>query len=187
MSTKQKTPATRPPHKPSDEADRTQLKQAKKEGAAYVEAVKYMAEEVADGGGTARAGDYLVGWAQERAEGMYHLTGGKLVWMEPPANANCHLEIVVTDAVDKRFIPYLEIDCTLTGNGKSLKVRPQFLWHPGLYHYGANIHLPGDGKYDLRVEIKAPTFHRHDKINGTRFATDVQVTFTGIDVTTGRE
>jgi hypothetical protein len=187
MQADHKTPARRPPARQSDEADSTQLRQARAEGAAYLKAVEYMASEVADGGGTARAGDYLVGWAQERAEGMYHLMDGKLVWMDPAEGENCHIEITVMDAADRRFIPYLDIEARLSRAGHSVRVRPHFLWHPGLYHYGANITLPGAGTYDLEVHIAAPKFHRHDKINGKRYAEDVQVTFRGIEITTGRE
>ncbi|WJH38630.1 hypothetical protein N7E02_04340 (plasmid) [Aliirhizobium terrae] len=69
------TSARKPPEKPSDEADRHQIAMAKKEGAAYHASLKYMAEEVADSGGMKRAGDYIVAYAQERAEGMYMLKG----------------------------------------------------------------------------------------------------------------
>lgn len=66
------TSARKPPEKPSDKADRHQIALAKKEGAAY-HSLKYMAEDVADSGGMKRAGDYIVAYAQERAEGMYML------------------------------------------------------------------------------------------------------------------
>lgn len=64
------TAARTPSAKPSDEADRHQISLAKKEGAAYHASLKYMAEEVADNGGMKGAGDYIVAYAQERAEGM---------------------------------------------------------------------------------------------------------------------
>ena len=179
----------KPPETPSDEADRHQLAMAKKEGAAYNASLKYMAWEVADTGGQKRAGDYIVAFAQERAEGMYMLAGeGKLEWDEP-TNENCHLEISISDAGDQRFIPYLEITATLTPKGGKA-VGPfevPFVWHPGLYHYGKNVKVPGDGPYKLDIVIKPPSFMRHDKINGKRYAKTVEVTFAEINIKTGRE
>jgi hypothetical protein len=73
-----------------------------------------MVDEVADTGGKQRAGDYLVGFAQERAEGMYMLKAeGQLEWAEV-GDENCHLEVSVSDAADGRFIPYLTVHATLT-------------------------------------------------------------------------
>lgn len=59
--------------KPSDEADARQLRMASAEGKAYAKSLSYMATKVADNGAEKRAGDYIVGIAQERAEGMYHM------------------------------------------------------------------------------------------------------------------
>ena len=107
------TPATKPPSRPSGEADEKQLEQAKAEGQAYIKSLDYMVNEVADTGGKKRAGEYLVGFAQERAEGMYHLKDGELEWVAP-TDENCHIEIAVVDATDHRFIPYLDIEVTVT-------------------------------------------------------------------------
>lgn len=183
------TSARKPPEKPSDEADRHQIAMAKKEGAAYHASLKYMAEEVADSGGMKRAGDYIVAYAQERAEGMYMLKGeGKLEW-DAPTDENCHLEISVSDAGDQRFIPYLEIMATLTPeDGKAVgPFEVPFVWHPGLYHYGTNIKVPGDGNYKLDITIKPPTFMRHDEVNGKRYAKTVEVTFEKVAIKTGQE
>ncbi|MBP1849668.1 iron transporter [Rhizobium halophytocola] len=179
----------KPPEKPSDEADRHQIAMAKKEGAAYHASLKYMAEEVADSGGMKRAGDYIVAYAQERAEGMYMLKSeGELVW-DAPTDENCHLEVSVSDAGDERFIPYLAIEATLTPeDGKPVgPFEVPFVWHPGLYHYGCNIKVPGDGKYRLDIKIKPPTFMRHDEVNGKRYAKTVEVRFDAIDIKTGQE
>jgi uncharacterized protein involved in high-affinity Fe2+ transport len=162
---------------------------AKKEGAAYNASLRYMAEEVADSGGQTRAGDYIVAYAQERAEGMYMLKGeGELNW-EEPTDENCHLEIAVSDAGDQRFIPYLEITATLTSElGEAVgPFEVPFVWHPGLYHYGTNVRLPGDGAYRLDLKIKPPSFMRHDKVNGKRYAETVEVTFNDVEIKTGRE
>ncbi|MEX6505911.1 iron transporter [Jiella sp. M17.18] len=177
-----------PPAKPSDEADRKQLRMAKEEGAKYLESLEYMANEVADNGGKQHAGDFIVAFAQERAEGMYHLKNGKLEWVEAPKDTNCHMEIAVLDATDHRFVPYLDITCTLKKDGEPpVEFKPQFLWHPGLYHYGQDLKVPGDGRYDLTVRVAAPTFPRHDEVNGKRYAEPVEVTFEQIGITTGRE
>ena len=181
-------PAHQPPDRPSDEADVHQLRLAKDEGAKYLAALDYMVSEVADTGGKVVAGDYLVAFAQERAEGMYHLNGGALRWVEADEGTNCHIEISVLDAVDHRFIPHLQITCTILQGGKEVATfQPAFLWHPGLYHYGQDIALPGSGTYDLRVAIEPPTFPRHDKVNGQRYAERVETTFAGVRLTTGRE
>ncbi|OYV42229.1 MAG: hypothetical protein B7Z75_13715 [Acidocella sp. 20-57-95] len=175
--------------KPSDEATARQIDLAKQEGALYQRALKYMIEKVADGGDAKRAGDYLVGYAQERAEGMYVLKGeGRLEWTEP-TDENCHLEVAVTDALDQRFIPGLKIEATLTPEGGT-PIGPfevPFLWHPGLYHYGRSVKVPGGGKYDLKIKIAPPDFMRHDKVNGKRYAETVEVEFSGITITPGQE
>jgi Fe2+ transport protein len=179
----------KPPEKPSDEADRHQIAMAKREGAAYHASLKYMAYEVADNGGQKQAGDYIVAFAQERAEGMYMLESeGALVWDEP-TDQNCHLEISVSDAGDQRFIPYLHIMATLTPKtGKPVgPFEVPFVWHPGLYHYGRNVKVPGDGTYRLDLVIKPPTFMRHDKVNGVRYSKTVEVTFESIKIKTGKE
>mgnify|MGYP001040071024 CR=1 FL=1 len=180
----------KPPETPSDEADRKQLEMAKAEGAAYHKSLHYMIEEVVDAGAMKEAGDYVVAIAQERAEGMYRLEGeGKLVWAEPGEGDNCHLEISVSDRGDHRFIPYLDIEATLTPEeGEAVgPFKVPFLWHPGLYHYGKDLSLPGDGRYSIKIKIAPPTFMRHDEINGKRYAETVAVTFENVEIKTGRE
>jgi hypothetical protein len=180
---------SKPPEKPSDEADRQQLEMARQEGEAYRRSLLYMVNEVADTGGQKEAGDYVVAFAQERAEGMYRLRGeGELEWVEP-GDENCHLEIAVMDGGDHRFVPYLDIEATLIAEGGE-RVGPfpvPFLWHPGLYPYGRDVKVPGDGRYTLHVKIAAPTFMRHDKVNGRRYARTVEVEFEGVEIRTGRE
>ena len=180
---------SQPVERPSDEADRHQLALASQEGEAYHRSLLYMAHEVAHSGDMKRAGDYIVAYAQEKAEGMYRPgRGGTLEWIEPEGE-NCHLEVSVSDAGDQRFIPGLSIDVTLTTKaGETLgPFEMPFLWHPGLYHYGRNIKVPGNGRYTLTVRIAAPTFPRHDRINGRRYAEDVDVTFDDVDIETGSE
>lgn len=183
---------TQPDHsmRPSDEADARQLDLARQEGAAYQASLQYMTTQVADSGASQRAGEYIVGYAQEKAEGMYMPRGeGQLEWMEPAEGENCHLEISVSDAADGRFVPYLTVHATLTKDSGE-RVGPfevPFVWHPGLHHYGTNIQVPGDGSYDLYVRIEPPPFMRHDQENGHRYARTVEVDFGGIPLKTGRE
>ena len=177
-----------PPMKPSDEASRLQLGLARAQGVTYAAAVKHMATLVADDGREVQKGDYLIAYAVEKAEGMYHLRAGKLHWMEPKRD-NLHVEVVVRDAADGRFIPGLKVFATLTApDGRVVGTHEQpYLWHPWLYHYGRNWKVPGDGMYTLRVKFDAPTYHRHDKLNGRRFAKGAEVEFKRVEVKAGRE
>ena len=183
-------PSPKPPMQTSDEANQRQLRMAKKQGEALQRALEHMAQEVADDGGEQPAGDYLIGYAVEQAEGMYHLRNGKLQWEAPTDEENVHVEVSVRDRADGRFIPALEVYATLLAEDTAREVgtnRQPFVWHPWLYHYGRNWQVPKDGEYTMRVRIEVPDFPRHDKENGRRFAEPVEVEFTGVKVTTGRE
>jgi hypothetical protein len=188
MSGDQSEPADDVSKEPSEEVDERQLELARAEGDAYHRSLEYMANEVAHTGGTKQLGDYIVGFAQEEAEGMYALTEeGEFEWREPESE-NCHIEISVSDAADKRFVPYLDVRATLVDK-EGTETGPfevPFLWHPGLYHYGRNVEVPGDGAYTLRVAIDPPTFMRHDEKNGDRYGERVEVEFEGVDIETGQ-
>jgi hypothetical protein len=80
----------------SNEAEPEQLEIARAQGSTYGQALQAMDEE--SDAVTQRAGDYLVAFVQEHAEGMYELGDGVLVWREAPEEANAHLEIAVADA-----------------------------------------------------------------------------------------
>lgn len=182
------TEARIPPMHKSEEADKQQLELSKEQGDAYQKALTHMAENEADVGKMKQAGDYTVAIAAESAEGMYHLKDGKLEWQEPDEE-NVHIEVTACDGADGRFIPGLTIHLTVTdsdGNEIGRHQQP-FLWHPWLYHYGRNWKIPGEGDYTLKVEIEAPTFGRHDPKNGKRFAEDVEVTFEGVHLKTGKK
>lgn len=95
----------------------------------------------------------------------------------------------MSDAADGRFIPYLTIYATLTPRGGEA-VGPTeipFVWHPGVYHYGKNLKVPGDGRYTLHIRIEPPTFMCHDEVNGKRYAETVEVTFENVNIETGQE
>jgi len=171
----------------SSEATAEQLDLARKQGDAYQESLQYMIDKVVANGGMQEAGEYLIAFAQESAEGLYHLEGeGQLVWKEPESE-NCHIEIAVCDKADRRFIPGLRVELTIIperGNPIGPMQVP-FLWHPGLYHYGRNITLPGTGNYTLRVRVDPPKFGRHDKTNGARYSQAVVTEFKEVQLKAG--
>lgn len=178
----------KPPMEKSDEAKPEELEMAREQGNTYVTALQHMAKEVADSGGEKKVGNYVVAYAVENAEGMYHLKAGELVWQDPK-NENCHIEISVRDGADNRFIPGLAVSVTVVdSNENEIGCHKQeFLWHPWLYHYGRNWQVPADGKYKLVVNIEAPKFMRHDKKNGLRFAEDIEVRFEDVKIKTGKK
>ena len=173
--------------KPSDELEAKNFKNARAQGEAYQKAISAISKE--DVHGKEKQVDYyLVNYEVEEAEGMYFLKNGKLEWVEPE-NANCHIELIVRDAGDGRFIPGLSVTATvLDSKGKELGTHPlPFLWHPYIYHYGHDWHVPGEGEYSLRIHIDVPDFPRHDMTNGKRFDKPVDVEFTQVKIKTGRK
>ncbi|PSN17885.1 hypothetical protein C7271_15410 [filamentous cyanobacterium CCP5] len=69
-----------PPMKSSDEATSEQLDLAKQQGQALQKALDHMVQKVAYDAGEQPAGEYLMAYAVEEAEGMHQLQGGELVW-----------------------------------------------------------------------------------------------------------
>jgi hypothetical protein len=175
------TPAQRPPMETTKAAKASHLEMAKRQGQEMKAAFDEMANNVAQRGAEKPVGEYLIGYAVEKAEGLYHLRDGELVW-EKPKNKNIHIEISVRDGGSGRLIPGLRVMVTvLDEKGKEIGThRHKLLWHPWLYHYGRNWRLPGDGKYTIRVHIPAPDFPRHDKKNGKRFASSIWAEFTDV-------
>lgn len=171
----------------TSEATAEQLDLARAQGRAYGRALEYMTGTVAQDGREQRAGDYLVGYAVEKAEGMYAWVDGALVWRDP-GEANLHVEVAVRDAGDGRFVPGVRVLATLLDpQGTEVGTHEQpLLWHPMIYHYGRNWTVPSDGAYTLRVRIEPPTFMRHDEINGRRFVAPVEVEFRGVKVERGQ-
>ena len=173
---------------PSDESTEEQLGLARAQGRAYGEALAEMAEHEADDGDQIEAGDLLVAYAIEEAEGMYQWAEGRLQWQNP-TDENAHVEIAVRDARDGRFIPGLDVTVSLaTADGAEVGTHQQsFLWHPWLYHYGRNWKVPGDGEYRLAVHIKPAEFMRHDRENGDRFSRPVDVEWPSVKIETGQK
>ncbi len=171
---------------PSDEADERQIELAAEAGEAYLEAADYMIEEVAQTGDRTTEGDFVVGIAIEKAEGMYRLEQGDLHWVPPSDGENAHLEVLVASAADGRFVPNLNVRAELHGDdGIVGPVEIPFVWHPGLYHYGVNLELPGTGTYDVDVHVDPATFPRHDETNGDRFGDGAEVRFEDVRIETG--
>ena len=172
----------------SNEGDERGLALGRAEGQAFGRTLKHMLEDVADGGREIESGDYLIAYAVEKAEGMYAPKDGGLEW-QAPSDENIHIEVSVRDRADGRLIPGLDIDVTVIDeSGKQVGThRHPLLWHPYLYHYGRNWVVPSNGTYSLRVRFPAPQFHRHDKVNGKRFAQGADITFEDVELKTGRE
>lgn len=163
---------------PSEEATARGLELARAQGAAMTDTVRHMIDRIAKGGGEQSIGDYLVAYAYEDPEGLYRWRNGSLEW-EEPGDANVHLEIVVRDIADGRFVYGAGVRVAIEdsdGRGVGSHELP-FLWHPSLPHYGANIRVPRSGTYALRVRVDPPTYARHDRLNGRRFITPTEVTF----------
>lgn len=160
---------------------------AEAQGKAFTAALEYMKEM--DNHVAKEVGDYIISLASEEAEGTYSFTNGKLQWHVPREKANSHLEIVVQDKKDKRFIPNLQITGKVYDENDKLVTEAKFpfLWHPFLYHYGAMLEIPKEGKYTIQVTFPAPDFHRHDEIKGKRYEEGVDVRIGPIELETGRE
>jgi hypothetical protein len=179
----------RPPMDPNtSEATAKQLDLACAQGEAYGRALQHMIAHVADDGGERPAGQYLIGYAVEKAEGMYIWDGAELGWHEP-GDGNLHLEVSVRDASDGRFVPDVGVHATLIApDGQEVGTHEQpLIWHPMLYHYGRNWQVPADGEYRLIVRVEPPTFLRHDEINGRRFTESVEAEFEGVLVHRGAD
>ncbi len=178
-----------PPTDVTDEATEEGLRLAAEVGAAYRRSVHHFVTKVAQAGGIQDVGDMTIGAAAEEAEPLYHLVDGELRLSEPPHGANAHLEVVVMDRADGRFIPQLHVEATLSGESGEIGtfVLP-FLWHPTMFHYGTNVSIPEPGaSYSLSVAVAAPHFHRHDKVNGKRYARPVSARFDGLRIEGGRK
>lgn len=171
----------------SSEADKKQLELARAQGDAYGNALKHMTDVVADDGGERLAGHFRIGYAVEKAEGMYEWTGSELEWKDP-ATENLHVEVAVRDASDGRFVPDVRVTVTLIDpDGHEVGTHEQaMMWHPMLWHYGQNWTVPVDGTYRMKVHVEPPTFMRHDEINGIRFTDAVDVEFDNVKVTRGQ-
>lgn len=178
-----------PPMDPhTSEATSAQLDLARAQGDAYGRALDHMSGKVAHDGGQHRAGQYMVAYAVEEAEGMYEWRDDDLIWRDP-GDTNAHVEVTVRDGADGRFVPCLTVHVTMTApDGSVVGTHEQpMLWHPMIYHYGRNWTLPADGVYTMTVRIAPPTFMRHDEVNGRRFTETVTTEFTDVRIRRGQD
>lgn len=158
------------------------------QGLAYSLALDEMKEE--DVHAAVEVEDYIVSLSCEDAEGMYMDHGkGELEWMIPAPNENIHVEVVVQDKDDKRFLPGLDVQCVLEDDDHTevASFTIPFIWHPFLFHYGINTTIPKAGEYFARITIKKPTFHRHDQVFGKRYENDVTVTLGPVHLKPGKK
>ncbi len=134
--------------------------------------------------------DYIITGAFEEAEGMYTPdVEGELVWLTPDLNQNQHIEVMVQDKENLKFVPYLEIYCKLVDGQDGLvgEKKQRFIWHPFLYHYGENWQIPKEGQYHLEVTIREPLFRRHKKKEGNRYTKDVTVKLPPVELVPGKK
>ncbi|PRY09667.1 hypothetical protein CLV24_1184 [Pontibacter ummariensis] len=158
----------------------------KAQGAAYEAALKLM--QHMDNHVSVEVDDYIVHVVSEKAEGTYQLADGGLQWHVPEPGYNTHMEIVVQDKHDNRFIPGLNIRARVLKGGQLVEERGfPFFWHPFLYHYGSNFQINESGEYDIEVHIPAPDFPRHDEVKGKRYAKDVTVKLGPLKLEKGRK
>lgn len=163
------------------------IKLASAQGQAYDEALRFMRKQAESA--QVYDGDVIVSLVCEKAEGVYELVGGELVWRAPSREENQHVEIAVQDREDHRFVPGLTVECDVIDDGGEVvaKLRPQFIWHPYLHHYGANCSLPHDGDFTFFVRIGAPRFARHDEERGKRYAKDLEFAMGPLPVVLGQK
>lgn len=180
------TPGANPPVQASNEATAEQLALARRQGDAYGRAVQAMAAE--DGARSVHAGDFLLAFVNEEAQGMYEMEDGRLVWREAAPEANVHMEVAVADAADGRFVPGLSVHVDVERDGQRVvSTDLPFLWHPFLYHYGGNAMVPDTGPFDVLVRVAPAPFMRHDPVNGRRYAEPVVARFDNVTFTNGRK
>lgn len=161
---------------------------ALEQGKAFTKALNLMKK--IDSNVDAETEEYLLTLACEEAEGMYKVQPeGDLLWNIPKKGENVHIEIVVRDKEDLRFIPQLSVYINVFDKNGNEVVSSElpFLWHPFLFHYGADVHLPEDGRYNAEVKIERPDFGRHDENKGKRYEKSIKSKFPTINITTGRK
>lgn len=158
------------------------------QGQAYGAALEEMKKETAWVEG--EADDYAITVLVEKAEGWHIPEDDKqLTWLPPDSDANQHIEVVVRDKRDGRFLPELMVSLRLfddAGRMVNEMVQP-FSWHPLIFHYGVNWLIPARGKYIPEVVIEQPIFGRHDQKEGNRYPARVSVKLDAIEMNPGRK
>lgn len=140
-------------------------------------------EAAAEGTRKKTSGDYEITYRIGPAKGLYEFSAGKLEWKEPEQD-NAHLDVIVNDASDGRFIPGLHVVATLLDRkgGRAASNHLPMVWDPQQVHYGSNVKLPESGEYLLQVHVYPATFPRTDKELGKRYVADTHVQFEDVRI-----
>ncbi len=140
-------------------------------------------ENAPDGTEKKTAGDYAISYRIGPAKGLYEFSAGKLEWQEPQQQ-NVHVDVIVKDVLDGRFLPGLNVVATLLDGrgGQAASSHLPFVWDPEQNHYGANVCVPESGAYLLQVHVHPATFNRTDKELGKRFVGDAHVSFENVRI-----
>lgn len=167
----------------SEERTQRELHLARAQGDAYGEAFGHLRAGAVSDSGERYCGDYWIGYAVGPAEGVYEWSETELAWRDP-GNQNLHVAVTVRDAGDGRFVPGLRVVVTVIDPlGRVLGTREQpLMWHPMLYHYGADWKVEVRGQHSLRVEVEPPRFMRADLVNGDRLVAPARVQFNEVTV-----
>lgn len=164
---------------------------ARAQGMAIERALDAMSNGVAVDGGETRAGDYLIDYAVEYAEGLWCSAHGELTYrseVNQSAERNAHVEVAVRDAATGRLLPNVGVTATLSRGGEIVGTRRQALmWHPWLHHYGENWRVPGSGKYELDVRVEPASCT--DSSGNARLvpSAPLQAHFEGVEIRTGQK
>lgn len=165
----------------SNEATKDQLAFAKAEGDSIDKCIHWLLTQTKSMSGSVHAGEYIITYAVTAPEGWYEYVDNAVQWQPPSANAIAHVWVFVQDAADKRLVPDLDVQADFLNASSSMVESKQlpFAWMPFINGYGNNFSLSKDGNYTLRLNIKPPSFHRHDPYNGDRFT---KLTVASIDL-----
>lgn len=161
-------------------------------GHAYKNALKEMFRRSSAGKDTV-SGDYLVAFADEYAEAYwYYNKNKKLTYMVSQVQSsatNAHVEVAICDAKTGRFMHDLTVSTTLYYKDGELGTGDEpFMWHPWLYHYGANWRVPRSGRqYRLHVEAQPPVHRRYGRVFGRQFTRPAVADFSGVLIRTGEK
>jgi hypothetical protein len=132
-----------------------------------------------------RTGDYIVTVAFENARGQYvKQTNGEIDWEDPAQFGMFHVEVIVQDRDDKKFIPHLDVFVRIYDKNNELVTESSapYIWHPYAYHYGFDTVLPDDGSYHAELVIKTPNFDRQHTAHGKRYTDEVAVRLSDVEI-----
>jgi Fe2+ transport protein len=143
-----------------------------------------MAEEIAHEGGDRRAGDWLVGYLVEGAEGWFERRDGELRWRAPVAGETHHIEILPREADSGRLVPDVSVTLEVVeSGGKRVARKPLRFYHAEFFHYAENFALPSAGRYTLKATIGPPPFRRHgERDEAPPLQEGATVTFADVEI-----